>query len=603
MLLQTGDFIGEYRIIEVIGDGGFSVVYKAEDTFLERLVAIKQFNPDTFTEYATVERFKREARLAASLNHAHIVSTYALRQEHDRLFLVMEYLPGGSVRDLITQHGFLAPATVLKLAAHVCHALDALHSRGVIHRDIKPENILCSAEGEFKLADFGLAHNARVDPRHRTVGPQSGTLLYMSPEQALGHELTPRSDLYSLAAVLYEALTGRYYLPFDNRQDDHVLISGITALNPLPIGKLSPASDGFTIPLNNALAKNPAERPASARDLYDSLRNAARIRRPSAPPPDLTVELRTIRQLRDVLNEPGQALARLNAPWLRDTDYPEVMAERGETLIVLGNVEAGVLLLRQAVAIKAALPFAQLALARLYEQGGQQAEYEAALVAAITADADRVYAALYETLTDAIREPERFWTLVGLFHRATEADTAVVYFNLGRAIALVKGYEQEAIAAFEHAIARDPLLNGARVALGSVYLGLSAFQQAIELFVEALTLPFPEFSDDEWFERATAYQRWHAYLGLALAYVHTRQFTASANAIAEVVQLAPAEVTLYGDSLLDSYIDAAAAYINDGNARTAYDLLSSAAPLAAVRKDARLNALRQHAQAQAAAYH
>ena len=111
-------------------------------------------------------------------------------------------------------YGYLTHATLLKLASHVCAALDVLHGRGVIHRDIKPENILCTASGDFKLADFGLAHIAQLDRRRSSAGPQSGTLLYMSPEQAAGQELTPRSDIYSFAAVLYEALTGVYYLPF-----------------------------------------------------------------------------------------------------------------------------------------------------------------------------------------------------------------------------------------------------------------------------------------------------------------------------------------------------------------------------------------------------
>src|SRR5258708_33123940 len=101
---------------------------------------------------------------------------------------------------------------LLKLASHVCHALDVLHQRGVIHRDIKPENILHTGSGDFKLADFGLAHISQVDRRRSSAGPQSGTLLYMSPEQAAGKEITAQSDIYSFATVLYEALTGIYYL-------------------------------------------------------------------------------------------------------------------------------------------------------------------------------------------------------------------------------------------------------------------------------------------------------------------------------------------------------------------------------------------------------
>src|SRR5260370_41851308 len=142
MLLRAGDFLDEFRILDVIGDGGFSVVYKAEDTQLERLVAIKQLNPGAFTEFGTEERFIREAKLAASLNHPNIVSIYTFKRQNGSLFLVMEYLDAGSVREMIDGNGYLAQGKLLKLATHVCHALDVLHQRRIIHRGIKPGNIL-----------------------------------------------------------------------------------------------------------------------------------------------------------------------------------------------------------------------------------------------------------------------------------------------------------------------------------------------------------------------------------------------------------------------------------------------------------------------------
>src|SRR5260370_13773421 len=150
MFLQPDDYLDEFRILDVIGDGGFSVVYKAEDTTLERLVAIKQLNPDAFTEFGTEARFMREAKLAANLNHPNIVSIYTFKKQGGRLFLIMEYLDDGSVRDLLNVYGHLTVGTLLKLATHVCHALDVLHTRGVIHRDVKPENILRNSAGDFK---------------------------------------------------------------------------------------------------------------------------------------------------------------------------------------------------------------------------------------------------------------------------------------------------------------------------------------------------------------------------------------------------------------------------------------------------------------------
>ena len=157
MRLKPGDRIGEYKILEVIGNGGFSIIYRAEDTFLLRQVAIKQLSTEVFSEEGTREWFIREARLAASLNHPNIVGTYALREEGDSMFLIMEYLPGGDLHDLMSQQGPLDLTTILRIATDICHALQALHDREVIHRDIKPENILIGPEEQFKLADFRLA--------------------------------------------------------------------------------------------------------------------------------------------------------------------------------------------------------------------------------------------------------------------------------------------------------------------------------------------------------------------------------------------------------------------------------------------------------------
>src|SRR5258707_6531683 len=237
MLLRQDDFLDEFRIIDVIGNGGFSVVYRAEDTQLDRSVAIKQLNPDAFTEFGTEERFIREAKLAASLNHPNIVSIYTFKQRGGSLFLVMEYLDGSSVRDLIDQYGHLTEGTLLKLATHVCHALDVLHQRGIIHRDIKPENILHTHAGDFKLADFGLAHVSQVERKRSSAGPQSGTLLYMSPEQAAGREITAQSDVYSFATVLYEALTGAYYLIAG---DDDTVLEGILTQEPVAPSLVNP---------------------------------------------------------------------------------------------------------------------------------------------------------------------------------------------------------------------------------------------------------------------------------------------------------------------------------------------------------------------------
>ncbi len=580
MLLQPGDMLDEFRIVDLIGNGGFSVVYKAEDTELERVVAVKQLNTSVFTEFGTDERFLREAKLAASLNHPHIVSIYAFKRQFGTLFLVMEYLDGGSVRDLIDGYGYLTHATLLKLASHVCEALDVLHGRGVIHRDIKPENILCTSSGDFKLADFGLAHMAQLDRRLSSAGPQSGTLLYMSPEQASGQELTPQSDIYSFAAVLYEALTGVYYLPFP--PDEDAAIDGILNGEPLAPSATNPrVATTFDTPLLRALSKNPESRYQTAGAFLDALKNAAALQKRSNGTAKLSAEvdaeLYVIRTLRDLLNEPEQALARLDAPWIRDLDIPEVLAERGETLLCL-NDPSGYDLIEQAVARKPALPFAQIRMAERYHDLGDTDLHDIALTDAVEADADLVFAMYYERIAESLSHPEEYWNYVRLFGSAQPS--AVVTFNLGRILTLAKGYEGEAIAAFEAAIRQSPDSGPAYVALGTSWMRAGKSAKAVPLFERAISLEFPQYPEGEWHKSPSAYRLAHAYLGLALAHADQGNFLQSADAAVEALNLEEADLDDHASTLLETYHTAASHLVEDEQIQDAYDLLDRILPLA-----------------------
>jgi tRNA A-37 threonylcarbamoyl transferase component Bud32/tetratricopeptide (TPR) repeat protein len=595
MYLEPGDQIGEFNILEVIGEGGFSIVYKAEDTSLQRTVALKQLNPGVYHEFATADKFRREARLAASLNHPHIVQTYALREENETLFLVMEYMAGGSVRDLISQHGYISQSAVIKMASNVCHALTTLHSRGIIHRDIKPENILSNAEGIFKLADFGLAHDLRVEHGDRGVGPQSGTLLYMSTEQAMGEKVTARSDIYSLATVLYEALTGRYYLP--ESSDDEGILTQILTGEPIPPSFYNPLLEAFDEPIMRALQKSPEHRQPNARTLYEELRNAARQRRSQPLPPELAEELKTIRLLRDVLNEPEQAIARLNFPNLRDADYPEVIAERGEMLLSLGDLEAGVELLRQAVAIQPELPYAQLALARQYEVWGNENAYTGAMVAAINADPDLVFAEEFPKMQDElVNSPDRFWRRVALFQRAAATGGAGVHFNLGRAIMLAPGYEREAVICFENALDRAPTMGAAYTALGSVFMSLGEFSRAASILRRATLMDFPQIAEDDYAKAATLYRRNHAWRGLVLALLRLNENIEAVDAALEFMHADPDEFSKESEEFLSRFIDVAVGLLNAANYAEAVRFLDKVVILGDLLDDNRATALLSHAR-------
>ena len=209
---MIGRILGNrYRLIELIGEGGMALVYKAECSLLCRTVAIKILRPQFASDAEFVERFRREARSAASLSHPNVVNIYDVGQDDGLDYIVMEYIPGSTLKDIIKQEAPLPVDRALNITRQIAEALNHAHQRNIIHRDIKPHNILVTPDGRIKVADFGIARAISAGS-FTQAGEVIGSVQYLSPEQAKGEEVGPQSDIYSLGCVLYETLTG--VIPF-----------------------------------------------------------------------------------------------------------------------------------------------------------------------------------------------------------------------------------------------------------------------------------------------------------------------------------------------------------------------------------------------------
>ncbi|HHE73293.1 MAG TPA: hypothetical protein ENL34_13545 [Chloroflexi bacterium] len=261
-----GKTLGQYQILEEIGRGGMAVVYKAHQPTLERYVAIKVL-PQQFTfDREFVERFLREARAAARLNHPNIVTIHDVGQADGTYYIVMEYLEGPSLADLLRQQRALPPQQAAQIVAQVASALDYAHQQGFVHRDVKPSNILLGAGGVAKLTDFGIV-KAAEGTRLTQTGTVLGTPEYMSPEQAKGLGVDRHSDIYSLGVVAYEMLAGRVPFSGDTLAVLHAHVYEPPDLRALPVGVQGVVS--------SALAKDPRQRFGSSGAFAQALERTA----------------------------------------------------------------------------------------------------------------------------------------------------------------------------------------------------------------------------------------------------------------------------------------------------------------------------------------
>jgi class 3 adenylate cyclase/ABC-type transport system substrate-binding protein/streptogramin lyase len=357
--VQIGSMVAGYRIERKLGTGAMGTVYLARDEHLQRLVAVKLLTVELAGDKRFRERFLRESRVAARLEHPRIVPIYAAGEVDGNLYLAMRYVDGPDLRDVIKREGPLAPDRALSIVGQIAEALDAAHEAGLVHRDVKPGNILLEGGNAF-LCDFGLAkHRSTVNSLTRDSA-FVGTIDYISPEQIQGATVDGRADQYALGCVLYEALTGRP--PFSRETELSVVFAHLKEPPPLPTAARPGLPDGIDAVVARALAKHPSQRYSSCADLVADAATGLAGGEVDAPPPRTVTHAFLIADLRGYTRYTQQhgdeAAALLSERFIRlataqvDGHDGRVMATHGDEIVAV--FESPRHAVRAALAIQAA---------------------------------------------------------------------------------------------------------------------------------------------------------------------------------------------------------------------------------------------------------
>jgi tetratricopeptide (TPR) repeat protein/predicted Ser/Thr protein kinase len=264
---MIGQTVGHYKVMDKIGEGGMGAVYKAEDTILHRLVALKTLSSHLAEDEEARKRFVREAEATSSLNHPNITTIYELLEDEGKHHICMEYVEGKTIRDII-ESGHVSIRKAVDIILQAAEAIQAAHAKGILHRDIKSSNIMVSMEGRVKVMDFGLAHLEERSQLTRT-GTTMGTLAYSSPEQLTGRDIDKRSEIWSLGVVFYELLTGQ--MPFISSSEGELVFAIVTNEQDMPSAIRDDVPESVSSIITKMLIKKPELRYQNCGELIGDL--------------------------------------------------------------------------------------------------------------------------------------------------------------------------------------------------------------------------------------------------------------------------------------------------------------------------------------------